>query len=65
MVEQDHPTLGKIKLPNLPFRFSSCDTTMRQVAPEQGEHNAEIARSLGISEAETMAMEADGVLHRP
>ena len=25
--------LGKIKLPNLPFHFSGCDTTIHQVAP--------------------------------
>jgi crotonobetainyl-CoA:carnitine CoA-transferase CaiB-like acyl-CoA transferase len=63
LLEQDHPVLGKIKLPNLPFRFSGCDTTVRQVAPELGEHNAEIARSLGLSEAEIAAMQADGVLY--
>ncbi|MFM2051724.1 MAG: hypothetical protein RL682_2215 [Pseudomonadota bacterium] len=63
VAEQDHPTLGKIKLPNLPFRFSGCDTTIRQVAPELGEHNAQIARSLGLSEAEIAAMQADGVLY--
>lgn len=63
VVEQDHPKLGKIKLPNLPFRFSGCDTTIRQVAPELGEHNAQIARSLGISEADIAAMQADGVLY--
>jgi crotonobetainyl-CoA:carnitine CoA-transferase CaiB-like acyl-CoA transferase len=65
VVEQDHPTLGKIKLPNLPFRFSGCDTTIHQVAPELGEHNAEIARSLGLSETEIAAMQADGVLYHP
>jgi len=63
VLEQDHPKLGKIKLPNLPFRFSGCDTTIRQVAPELGEHNVEIASSLGISEAEIAAMQADGVLY--
>src|SRR6185436_1357884 len=52
VVEQDHPVLGKIRLPNLPFRMSRCDTSITQVAPELGEHNAEIA-----------AMQADGVLY--
>jgi crotonobetainyl-CoA:carnitine CoA-transferase CaiB-like acyl-CoA transferase len=61
--EQDHPILGKIRLPNLPFRFSGFDSTIQQVAPELGEHNASIAASLGFSEAEIAGMQADGVLH--
>ena len=31
LVEQEHPVLGKVRLPNLPFRFSDCDTTIREV----------------------------------
>ncbi|MDE2418328.1 MAG: CoA transferase [Burkholderiales bacterium] len=63
--EQDHPVLGKIKLPNLPFRFSGCDTTIHQVAPDLGQHNAEIASRLGFSDADIAAMQADGVLYSP
>ena len=55
--------LGKIRLPNLPFRFSGCDTTIRQVAPDLGEHNAEIAASLGLSAGEIEPMQRDGVLY--
>jgi formyl-CoA transferase len=62
MIEQDHPVLGKIRLPNLPFRFSACDTSITQVAPELGEHNAQVARSLGYGDDEIAAMQADGVL---
>lgn len=64
VVEQDHPVLGKIRLPGLPFRFSDCDTSIAQVAPDLGEHNAAIARSLGFSEGEIAAMQADGVLYQ-
>ena len=63
VVEQDHPVLGRVKLPNLPFRLSGCDTSPRSVAPLLGQHNAEIARSLGRSEADIAAMQKDGVLH--
>lgn len=62
VVEQDHPVLGKIRLPNLPFRMSGCDTSITQVAPELGEHNAEIAASLGFDAAQIADMQADGVL---
>ncbi|WP_418116402.1 CaiB/BaiF CoA transferase family protein [Variovorax sp. 350MFTsu5.1] len=63
VVEQEHPVLGKIRLPNLPFRMSGCDTSITQVAPELGEHNAEIAASLGYDAAQIAEMQADGVLY--
>lgn len=62
VIEQDHPVLGRIRVNNLPYRFSDCDTTPRRSAPLLGEHNAEIARALGFEEAEIAQMEADGVL---
>jgi len=63
LLEQDHPVLGKIKLPNLPFRFSGCDTSPTCVAPEMGQDNREIAQSLGMSADEIDAMVRDGVLY--
>lgn len=63
LVEQDHPLLGRIKLPNLPFHFSDCDTSPKSVAPLLGQHNRDIAASVGYSEAEIEAMVADGVLY--
>ena len=63
VIEQDHPALGKIRLPNLPFHFSGCDTTVTQVAPDLGQHNEEIARSLGFSDTDIQAMQKDGVLY--
>jgi crotonobetainyl-CoA:carnitine CoA-transferase CaiB-like acyl-CoA transferase len=63
MVEQDHPLLGKISLPDLPFRFSDCDTAPRSVAPLLGQHNRDIAARLGYSSAEVDALVADGVLY--
>jgi crotonobetainyl-CoA:carnitine CoA-transferase CaiB-like acyl-CoA transferase len=63
IVEQDHPLLGKIRLPDLPFRFSDCDTSPRSVAPLLGQHNRDIAEQLGYSSAQIDAMVADGVLY--
>jgi crotonobetainyl-CoA:carnitine CoA-transferase CaiB-like acyl-CoA transferase len=63
IVEQDHPVLGRIRLPNLPFRFSDCDTTPTGIAPTLGQHNADVAASLGYSAAEIAALEQDGVLY--
>jgi crotonobetainyl-CoA:carnitine CoA-transferase CaiB-like acyl-CoA transferase len=63
VIEQDHPVIGKVKLPNLPFRFSDCDTTPKIPAPLLGQHNEAIAASLGYSEADIAAMTKDGVLY--
>jgi crotonobetainyl-CoA:carnitine CoA-transferase CaiB-like acyl-CoA transferase len=63
VVEQDHPVLGKVKLANLPFRFSDCDATPKSAAPLLGQHNKEIAASLGYSAADIEAMVDDGVLY--
>jgi crotonobetainyl-CoA:carnitine CoA-transferase CaiB-like acyl-CoA transferase len=63
VIEQEHPVLGKVKLPNLPFRFSDCDTTPKMPAPLLGQHNRTIAASLGYSEADIAAMTKDGVLY--
>ena len=62
VMEQEHPRFGTLRLPNLPFRFSGCDTTVQQVAPDLGQHNAEVAAGLGFSADEIAAMQADGVL---
>ncbi|NUX52568.1 CaiB/BaiF CoA transferase family protein [Paraburkholderia youngii] len=62
VIEQDHPRFGKLRLPNLPFRFSDCDTSIREVGPDLGQHNAQVAQSLGFSAAEIDAMQTQGVL---
>ena len=62
VVEQQHPRYGTLRFPDLPFRFSDCDTTIRQVAPDLGQHNAEVAAKLGFSSAEIERMQAERVL---
>ena len=63
IVEQEHPVLGRIRLPNLPFRFSESDTSPRSVAPLLGQHNREIAAKLGYTQPEIDALVSDGVLY--
>jgi crotonobetainyl-CoA:carnitine CoA-transferase CaiB-like acyl-CoA transferase len=63
IVEQEHPVLGRIRMPNLPFRFSECDTSPRSTAPLLGQHNRTIAADLGYSSADIDAMVRDGVLY--
>lgn len=63
LIQQDHPILGRITLPNLPYRFSDCDTTPSRPAPLLGQHNAEIAAELGYSPAEIAAFRDAEVFH--
>lgn len=63
LVEQQHPLLGTIRLPNLPFGFSGYDTSPRGPAPLLGQHNREIASELGYPPDAIDAMVAAGVLH--
>ncbi len=63
VIEQVHPVLGRVRMANVPFRFSDCDVTPATPAPLLGQHNRVIAASLGYSEAQIDAMAADGVLY--
>ena len=63
LVEQKHPILGDIKMTNLPFHFSGCDTSPRGPAPLLGQHNREIAADLGYDEPVIDTLHADGVLY--
>jgi crotonobetainyl-CoA:carnitine CoA-transferase CaiB-like acyl-CoA transferase len=63
VIEQEHPVLGKVRLPNLPFRFSDLDTTPKVAAPLMGQHNRAIAADLGYSPEEIDALVRDGVLY--
>jgi crotonobetainyl-CoA:carnitine CoA-transferase CaiB-like acyl-CoA transferase len=65
VIEQEHPKLGTIRMPDLPFRFSGCDTSPKSIAPSLGQHNREIAAAAGYSPAEIAALERDGVLYAP
>ena len=62
-IEQDHPVLGRIRMPNLPFRFSGYEPPVPSVAPMIGQHNRDIAASLGYSDEEIASMIAGGILY--
>ena len=64
ILEQDHPKLGKVRVPNLPFHFSGLDLGTPTAAPGLGQHNRELAAELGFSEAEIDAMAASGALYQ-
>lgn len=63
LIEQDHPVLGKVTLPDLPFRFSGFSTSDTRPAPQLGQHNREIAAMAGFTDQDIDTMIADGILY--
>jgi crotonobetainyl-CoA:carnitine CoA-transferase CaiB-like acyl-CoA transferase len=59
----DHPIVGPMPLPSLPFRYASIERWIRTPAPTLGQHNeAVLCGLLGLSADELAALEADGVI---
>jgi crotonobetainyl-CoA:carnitine CoA-transferase CaiB-like acyl-CoA transferase len=52
----------KTKLPNIPLSIDGERPSLRRDLPKVGEHDDEIARELGYSEAEIAALRGSGVL---
>jgi len=64
LFEQEHPVLGRVTMPNVPFTFSDVDVTPRTPAPLLGQHNREIlTATLGYAASDADALERDGVLY--
>ena len=62
MAESDHPVLGRIANVGLPVRFDGAPRTTTRTPPLLGEHNIEILREAGYSQAEIDALHSSGAL---
>jgi formyl-CoA transferase len=54
IVEVEHPRLGKVKIPGIVPKFSETPGTIREIAPDLGEHNNEILTKLLELDEETI-----------
>ncbi len=61
VIEVDHPRVGKIKEVGFPWMFSKTPAKAG-IAPELGEHNDEIYKGLGYSDADMEQFKKDGVI---
>jgi crotonobetainyl-CoA:carnitine CoA-transferase CaiB-like acyl-CoA transferase len=61
-VEVDHPQVGKIKYPGVPYRFSEISQDKPTAAPLLGQHNEEIYSRLGYSTRDLVKMEESGII---
>lgn len=48
----DHPTIGDLELPGVPFHFSRTPAEIRRHPPLLGEHTEDVLREFGFSPAE-------------
>lgn len=63
IVEVEHPRLGKVKVPGIVPRFDKTPGSIRNTAPDLGEHNQEILGSLlGLSSDEIKQLERKKVI---
>jgi crotonobetainyl-CoA:carnitine CoA-transferase CaiB-like acyl-CoA transferase len=59
----DHPVVGSLAIPTVPFRFASVDRWIRSAAPLLGAHNHEIlVEELGLEQQRFEALQAMGVI---
>ena len=63
LVDFEHPTLGKIKIPGYPAHFSESWAKTTSAAPELGEHTEEVLVELGgYTEKEVVQLKTEGVI---
>jgi len=61
VIEVDHPRVGKIKEVGFPWKFSKTPAKAG-IAPELGEHNNEVLKGLGYSDADIKQLKEEGVI---
>ncbi len=61
VIEVDHPRVGKIKEVGFPWKFSKTPAKAG-IAPELGEHNNEVYKGLGYSDADIEQFKKEGVI---
>jgi crotonobetainyl-CoA:carnitine CoA-transferase CaiB-like acyl-CoA transferase len=61
----EHPTEGKLRMPEPPVRFSLTPSSIRRLPPRLGEHSREILGEAGLSKDQIEALFASGATKEP
>ena len=56
----DHPTEGKLRMPDIPPRFSKTPAEVTRLQPRLGEHSVEVLTEAGFTQGEIDAMLKSG-----
>jgi crotonobetainyl-CoA:carnitine CoA-transferase CaiB-like acyl-CoA transferase len=63
MIERHpHPTVGEVVFHGNPLRFSGAEPRERALAPDLGQHNAEIFAEIGVDAADLERLAGKGVV---
>jgi formyl-CoA transferase/CoA:oxalate CoA-transferase len=62
VVEVDHPTAGRLKLPGPPYKLSETPATVRSAPPLLGQHTDEILAQFGYSPTEIQSLRQTGAV---
>jgi crotonobetainyl-CoA:carnitine CoA-transferase CaiB-like acyl-CoA transferase len=66
IVELDHPTAGKVRVPGFPVKLEKTPATYRIPAPQLGEHSAQILKeTLGYSDEQIEELRKSGTVVVP
>ncbi len=61
-IDVDHPVLGKVHAPGLPFKMPTAAEKPQRPAPLLGEHNREVYGRLGYSDADLVKLRERGII---
>ena len=63
MIERHpHPRIGEVLFHGNPLKLSGAEPRARALAPELGEHNAEVYGELGLDASDLASLEEEGVV---
>lgn len=62
VVDFDHPSLGKVKLPGYPIHFSANSAGTHSPAPRLGEHTEPVLADMGYSEEEIDRLKQENII---
>ncbi|MFT5087245.1 MAG: CoA:oxalate CoA-transferase [Candidatus Latescibacterota bacterium] len=63
IIELDHPTAGRQKMPNTPLKFSETPIQLKEPAPLLGQHTEQVLGEwLGLSAQELAALREEGTI---
>jgi formyl-CoA transferase len=63
VIEVDHPTAGRVRLPGIPVKFAGTPARVQGPPPLLGEHTDDVLRDvLGLTEEAVAALRAEGVV---
>ena len=62
ILEIEHPGLGLVKVPGIVPKLSETPGAVKWLGPAMGEHNMEVLKNIGLTDAQIEAMRSKGII---